>query len=85
MDKGVWKARDEVSFGTEEKGSKGKIWELHVVEFLQTLLVWLTEIKAEGMGYAAHELGSTYKALLSNRREVTETCVGKILRRILNL
>jgi hypothetical protein len=43
MDEGVWNARDEVSFGTEEKGSTGKIEELHIVEFLQTLLVWLTE------------------------------------------
>jgi hypothetical protein len=30
---------DEVSFGTEEKGSKGKIEGLHIVEFLQTLPV----------------------------------------------
>ena len=45
MDEGVWKARDEVSFGTEEKGSKGETEELHIVEFLQTLLVWLTESK----------------------------------------
>jgi hypothetical protein len=45
MDEGVWKARDEVSFGTEEKGGKGRIEELHIVEFLQTLLEWLTESK----------------------------------------